>query len=103
MGKRSSEQKRRWVLQKLKDSELTGAEFCRRRGLCYATVMRWRREAEKDLCDASRVPFVEVELADQSAHENDVDDSRPRLCAELSLPGGAVLRLYGNEQNGVEA
>lgn len=107
MGKRFSEQQRGRVLQKLEDSELTGAEFCRRRGLCYATVMRWRREAQNDSHDANRVPFVEVEVTDEcrdlSVGQEIDADSSARLFAELSLPGGAVLRLYGGEQNGTQA
>ena len=45
MSKRSSEQRRMSVLRKLEGSGLSAAEFCRRRGLCYGTVMGWRRRA----------------------------------------------------------
>ena len=106
MGKRFSEQKRALVLRKLEDSELTGAEFCRRRGLCYATVMRWRREAQMNAPDSNRLPFVEVELTGDGRNLRGGKlplEEKSVLCAELSLPGGAVLRLYGSEQSGAEA
>ena len=98
MGKRISIEKRRQVLRKLEDSELSGAEFCRRQGLCYASVMRWRREAQHERSDSGRIPFVELEVTDE-IHPGQENDSQ--LFAELSLPGGAVLRLYGTEQSGI--
>jgi len=61
MGKKASEQMRRTGLQRLEESVLNAAEFCRRQGLCYATVLRWRREAGNGRRQPS---FVEVEVAD---------------------------------------
>lgn len=109
MSKRLSEQKRESILQKMEDSELTAAEFCRRRGLCYGTVMGWRRRAKMEGIGVSeRMPFVEVDLVDgdssqvmgseSGAPSQEPSSMASKLCAELSLPGGAVLRVYGIEK-----
>lgn len=81
------------VLRELERSGLSMAEFCRRRELCYGTVALWRAQARRA---AGR--FIEVETADAL-------DAPPReagavLCAELSLPGGAVLRVYHSSAEG---
>jgi hypothetical protein len=62
------------------------AEFCRRRGLAYGTVALWRSQARRS---AGR--FVEVETASGAAPAREFN---AMLCAELALPGGAVLRVY---------
>lgn len=75
------------VLRALECSGLSMAEFCRRRDLPYATVASWRSSARRE-----PVRFVEVETA-----QGGTMDARPAggsLCAELVLPGGAVLRVY---------
>jgi len=74
------------VLRALEQSGLSMAEFCRRRGLAYGTVALWRSQARRS---AGR--FVEVETAAGVAPACGV---RAMLCAELALPGGAVLRVY---------
>jgi hypothetical protein len=84
------------LLRALDHSGLSMAEFCRRRGLPYATVAAWRSEARRS---AGR--FVEVEAEAPVA-----GGGRRRgraLCAEVTLPGGAVLRVYdlGGEGGGV--
>ena len=88
MGKIERPQDRREeVLRALECSGLSMAEFCRRRDLPYATVASWRSSARRE-----PVRFVEVE----AAHGGTMD-ARPAadsLCAELVLPGGAVLRVY---------
>ena len=73
------------VLRALEQSGLSMAEFCRRRGLSYGTVAVWRSQARKG---AGR--FIEVETPDAGP----VREGRAMLCAELALPGGAVLRVY---------
>ena len=107
MSKRFGEQKRKLILQKLEDSDLTAAEFCRRRGLCYGTVMGWRRKLQTSGEHGTHgKPFVEIEVVGETG----VDRSEPlpsplarasRMCAELSLPGGVVLR--DDENKGSEA
>ena len=75
------------VLRALEQSGLSMAEFCRRRDLPYATVASWRSSARRE-----PVRFVEVEAAEgTSALRHQAASS---LCAELLLPGGAVLRVY---------
>lgn len=75
------------VLRELEQSGLSMAEFCRRRDLPYATVASWRSHARGE-----PVRFVEVEAS------QGVSESRSHgagvLCAEVLLPGGAVLRVY---------
>ena len=74
------------VLRALEQSGLTMAEFFRRRGLAYGTVALWRSQARRA---AGR--FIEVEMPDAAGRER---EARTMLCAELALPGGAVLRVY---------
>lgn len=74
------------VLRALEQSGLSMAEFCRRRGLAYGTVALWRSQARRT---AGR--FIEVETPDAAAPAREACDV---LCAELALPGGAVLRVY---------
>lgn len=73
------------VLRALEQSGLSMAEFCRRRGLAYGTVALWRSKARRA---AGR--FVEIEPVDARPAR----ESAAVLCAELALPGGAVLRVY---------
>lgn len=121
MSKKFSEQKRASILRKLQDSELSAAEFCRRQGLCYGTVMGWRRREGGVSIPAPKAPecpasitFVEVDLVDgnrpQVANGESGMASRgsssmampSKLCAELALPGGAVLRVYEAENVGMK-
>ena len=74
------------VLRALEQSGLSMAEFCRRRGLAYGTVALWRAKARQA---AGR--FIEVETR---AGIGPVGEGAAMLCAELALPGGAVLRVY---------
>lgn len=73
------------VLRALDQSGLSMAEFCRRQGLAYATVASWRSTARRRPAQG----FVEVE----TTAERTSAMAAP-LCVELSLPGGAVLRVY---------
>ena len=63
--------------------------------------MRWRRESRTATDDAPPRPaFVEVELDEIESHEarfaaGGPGESAAMLCAQLALPGGAVLRIYG--------
>jgi transposase-like protein len=78
------------VLHALEQSGLTMAEFCRRRGLAYATVASWRGAARR-----RTGAFVEVDTTEPAAPP----EAAASLCVELTLPGGAILRVY---QRGAE-
>lgn len=63
--------------------------FCRRRGLAYGTVAAWRSMERR-----VRGRFVEVEATCEPHAGAGARSSSTALCAELVLPGGAVLRIY---------
>lgn len=74
------------------------AEFCRRRGLVYGTVAAWRSTARR----RRSLAFVEVDIDGQSQPVTSAPDpDRARLYAEVQLPGGVVLRVFGNGGNPV--
>jgi hypothetical protein len=77
------------VLRALESSGLTMVEFCRRRGLPYATVAAWRSMERR-----RGSGFVEVEAPVPVSAAGNSPVSSAALCAELLLPGGAVLRVY---------
>jgi transposase-like protein len=77
------------VLRALDQSGLSMAEFCRLRGLAYTTVASWRSQARRV---GGRFVEVEKEVAPVSASPEAMAGGA--LCAELVLPGGAVLRVY---------
>jgi len=81
------------VLRDLERSGLSMAEYCRQRGLAYSTVAAWRGARRRV---AGR--FVEVEM-------DEAPTAAPRgpelmLCAELTLPGGAMLRVFSHAGKG---
>ena len=114
MGKRISIEKREGILRRLEESDLSVAEYCRRRGLRYATVMRWRREARVSkrsgagvtgvtgvapaVAAGSGAAFVEVEVAQGKRARS--AQSAPLLRAELALADGVLLRIYEDTQSG---
>lgn len=87
----SAENRRASLLREFECSGLTMAEFCRRREVGYSTMAAWRRA-----CRPSPQPgaFVEVEALGVSGAQPVTEGSQRNLCAELMLPGGAVLRVY---------
>ncbi len=110
MGRAISEEQRATVLRELERSGLSVAEFCRRHGCAYGTVVRWRRAARKRADQGeARGRFVELEWAENDAGEPMVQSmENPKgavamLCAELALPDGVVLRVYRNSVKGGEA
>lgn len=84
------------LLREFEHSGLTMAEFCRRREVGYSTMAAWRRS-----CRERPGAFVEVEPLESVAAP--VARSNGRLCAELMLPGGAVLRVYQINPTGGQA
>jgi hypothetical protein len=84
------------VLRELDESGLSMAEFCRQRRLVYGTVAAWRSELRRQ-----RAGFVEVEIADSDGSSPVTNARHGTLCAELLLPGGMVLRVFGRHAGGV--
>ena len=93
MSMTKEQDRRAAVLRELERSGLSMAEFCRRRELCYGTVALWRAQARSA---AGR--FIEVETAD--AASSSPPEPGNMLCAELTLPGGAVRRVYHHGREG---
>ena len=114
MAKFNTPKERAALLAECKNSGLSIAGFCRRRGIGCSTMFKWmgdagRRDRENGShAAAAEMPrFVEVEM---EGHENGAARPVPRLakepgrpsaalCAELILPGGAVLRIYHNNSS----
>ena len=115
MAKFNTPKERSALLEECKSSGLTIAEFCRRRGIGCSTMFKWmgdagRRDRENGShAAAAETPrFVEVKM---EGYENGAAvrpvprvpkrSGRPSdaLCAELILPGGAVLRIYHNNNS----
>ena len=92
------------VLRDLEGSGLSVAEFCRRRGLAYSTVMAWRCALRRRHPDGHGPTFIEVETLDlppaPAPASAPASASASALCAELALPGGVVLRVYQNSGAG---
>ena len=92
------------LLREFEGSGLTLAEFCRRREVAYSTMMTWRRACRPGPPpELRRAAFVEVEAVGASPAEPVGDRSGGNLCAELVLPGGAVLRVYQSGSTGGRA
>ena len=83
----AGEDRRVALLREFERSGLSMAEFCRRREVGYSTMAAWRRSGR-----GGTGAFVEVEPLECGAPA--AARSTGRLCAELVLPGGAVLRVY---------
>ena len=81
------------LLREFERSGLSMAEFCRRREVGYSSMAAWRRSARR-----GTAAFVEVEPLEREpppgARSTGSTGSTGSLCAELMLPGGAVLRVY---------
>lgn len=99
----SAENRRVALLREFERSGLSMAEFCRRRGVGYSTMAAWRRTWRS----RPATTFVEVEplLAGHGEGGGSTavpvhDRSTGSLCAELMLPGGALLRIYQIHQTG---
>lgn len=99
MRKRRTLDRRAAVLRELDESGLSMAEFCRQRKLAYGTLAGWRRALRRQ-----RTSFVEVEIAEDK-RSSPVSSGAclwdAGLCAELLLPGGAVLRVFGQHRSEV--
>jgi transposase-like protein len=83
----AGEDRRVALLRDFERSGLSMAEFCRRREVGYSTMAAWRRSFRE-----RTGAFVEVEPLESVAPP--AARSTGSQCAELALPGGAVLRVY---------
>lgn len=79
---------RRWILEELAKSGLSRAAFCRREGLCYASVTRWAAAAE----EKARKNDAGVQLLEVGPVENP-DNSVCRI--EVVLSGGTRVCFAG--------
>ena len=101
----SAENRRAALLREFEGSGLSMAEFCRRRGVGYSAMAAWLRAWRNRPAAA----FVEVEPlpAERNDGGSPAAAGKARcsgsLCAELVLPGGAVLRVYQIHPTGGEA
>lgn len=64
--------------------------FCRERGICYQSFLRWRKRAAfgGGARHEGREAFVEL------AVESAAPAAAPAMVAELSLGGGIVLKVF---------
>jgi hypothetical protein len=91
----SGKDRRVALLREFEGCGLSMAEFCRRREVAYSTMMAWRRAGRQGWPPQERrAAFVEVEAVGVSGVETVRDPGHGTVCAELMLPGGAVLRIY---------
>ena len=89
-------QRRAAVLRDLARSGLTMAEYCRRAGLSYGAVAAWRCAQRREAARFIEVEEVEGSVAAPGRREAGLE----MLCADLALPGGAVLRIYSGGAEG---
>ena len=108
----SAQNRRVALLREFEGGGLSMAEFCRRRGLGYSTMMAWRRAWRS----RPAALFVEVETGPAGGGGGGDEGGRTvgraaqaqarsaaSVCAELLLPGGAVLRIYQMVPTGGQA
>jgi lambda repressor-like predicted transcriptional regulator len=90
--RRATAKERAIVLRGLEASGQSMAAFCRERGLAYGTVATWRGKARQQ----PTVDWVEVETLGGEVPRtlSETAGEQGALSAELSLPGGVVLRIY---------
>lgn len=81
--KRYSDAERKWILEEFTASGLSLAAFCRREGLCYATVSGWRKRGEGSPAQTGGgVTLVELQSDDQPGEATGAGQ------VEVVLPGG---------------
>ncbi len=103
-NQRSGKDRRVALLREFEGCGLSMAEFCRRREVAYSTMMAWRRLSRQGvLPQGRRAAFIEVEAVGVSGVGPVRDAGQGKVCAELVLPGGAVLRVYQMTSTGGQA
>lgn len=93
MAKSSTQERRAAWLREFEVSGLSLAEFCRREGLAYSTVLNWRRLA-RETASASLSPAFVVVEALQPEPEPDASPGMDE-CRERSAPAGNQERCGG--------
>jgi transposase-like protein len=93
------------LIRQWEGSGLSQSEFCRQRGLSAGSLTRWRNQADRRATAAAldggdpltEVRFVEAQCDSGEPEPGPTSGDRcPALLAELTLPGGILLRLYAN-------
>ena len=95
MAKSSAQERRAAWLRGFEESGLSVAEFCRREGLAYSTVLNWRRRAREEASASVAVSpdFVVVEALPPEPEPPAV--SGREECGERSAPAGDPARRGG--------
>lgn len=100
----SGKDRRVALLREFEGSGLSMAEFCRRREVAYSTMMAWRRAGRGAMpAHGGLGAFVEVEAVGVRSGQPVSGPGQGTVCAELVLPGGAVLRVYQMASTGGQA
>ncbi len=95
MAKSSTQERRAAWLREFEVSGLSLAEFCRREGLAYSTVLNWRRLA-REAASASLSPdFVVVEALPPEPEPEPHVSPGMNECGERSAPAGNPERCGG--------
>ena len=95
MAKSSSQERRAAWLRGFEESGLSVAEFCRREGLAYSTVLNWRRLAREAACTPVSPAFVVVEALPPEPEPPAV--SIMDECGERTVAAGGPARSEGFE------
>jgi transposase-like protein len=95
MAKSSSQERRAAWLRGFEESGLSLAEFCRREGLAYSTVLNWRRLARKAAGASVSPAFVVVEALPPEPEPPAVPVMNER--GERTVAAGGPARSEGFE------
>ena len=90
--RRYSEEQKKKLLAELSRSGGSARAFARERGLCYKTLLSWRRKREAGELAAADFVEVEVQGSERPAMRGGADPA-----VELVLAGGSVLRIYPSQ------
>ena len=81
------------IFAQFETSRLSAAAFCKQRGICYASFMRWRQRVASTTPDTAQVSADDW-LPIQVTTEAQAGNGPPQdWDIELALPGGIQLRM----------